>query len=172
MGSRKKLCQALACVGLLGALPLMAADGARAAVSETPSFKSSISPQLVPPSWRGFKRDSTRELAFSPEGPGRSTLSLTCAEHASAIEIRAPALPGANASAAIRLTSGGYVRVFFAKQAGDASGDGLVVARASANDEMLQAFRKSGRIMSGRTALVARTPAEKSAIEDFFAGCA
>lgn len=88
------------------------------------------------------------------------------------IEIRVPTTPGASSSAAIRLTSGGFVRVFFAKQAPEEGADGMVVARAPTNDEMLQMFRKTGRIVAGRTSLFARTPGEKSAIEDFFAGCA
>lgn len=158
----------LACTSL--ALGVAGAWAAQAAVSELP-LRPSIMPAPKPPSWRGFKREGERELAFSPEGPGRSALTLSCMDGGAAIEIRAPMTPGTS-SAAIRLSSGGFVRVFFPKQAEDPTGEGLVTARASAKDEMLQAFRKSGRIMSGRTALIAQTPAEKSAIEDFFAGCA
>jgi hypothetical protein len=128
--------------------------------------------QLPPAGWRGFKTDGGRELAFSPEGPGPSTLSLSCKEGGMAIEIKAPALPGSMSSAAIRLTSGGFVRVFFARQVIDGDSDGMVVARAPSSDAMLQMFRKTGRIFAGRMSLSARTPGEKSAIEDFFAGCA
>ena len=89
------------------------------------------------------------------------------------IEIRAPSPPGETSSTAIRLVSGGIVRVFFAKQAfTQADSENVIVARAPASDEMLKMFRKTGRLVAGRTLLFARTPGEKSAIEDFFAGCA
>jgi hypothetical protein len=155
----------------------IALAGTRADASTSGFNSSTLKPpttmsQLAPAGWRGFKTDMGRELAFSSEGPGPSTLSLSCKEHDMRIEIRAPAVPGATSSAAIRLTSGGFVRVFFAKQVLEEGSDGTVVARAPTNDEMLQMFRKTGRMVAGRTPLLARTPAEKSAIEDFFAACA
>jgi hypothetical protein len=122
--------------------------------------------------WRGFKTgDGGYELAYSPEGPGPSALTLSCHAPAPSVEIQAPAVPGTSASAAIRLTSGGFVRVFFAKQAADA-GDSMIVTHAPVSDEMLQMFRKTGRIVAGRMSLFARTQGEKAAVEDFFAGCA
>lgn len=128
--------------------------------------------QPPPAGWRGFKTDGGGlELSFSPEGPGPSALSMSCKMGDMRIEIRAPTPPGETSSAAIRLISGGIVRVFFAKPSFDQEIENVVVARAPTNDEMLKMFRKTGRIVAGRTMLFARTPGEKSAIEDFFAGC-
>lgn len=159
---------------------LAAAAVAGAAHASIDGFKSSATAkplsalnQAPPAGWRGFKMDNGgRELTFSPDGAGPNSLALVCRHGDMGIEIRAPIAAGSSTTGAIRLTSGGIVRVFFARQAGDGAAEGMVVARAPASDEMLQMFRKTGRIVVGRTSLFARTPGEKSAIEDFFTGCA
>ncbi len=139
---------------------------------ELSSPKTSNALKPPPAGWRGFKTgDGGYELTYSPEGPGTSALTLSCHAPAPTVEIQAPAVPGTSASAAIRLTSGGFVRVFFAKSSPDA-GDAMITTHAPVSDEMLQMFRKTGRIVAGRMSLFARTQGEKAAVEDFFAGCA
>ena len=157
-------------------LAVVLAGTAHASISGFNSQKlktPQVTSQPPPAGWRGFKTDGGGlELAFSPEGPGSSALSMSCKEGEMRIEIRAPLPPGETSSTAIRLVSGGIVRVFFAKQGFEADSEKMIVARAPTNDEMLKMFRKTGRLVAGRTMLFARTPGEKSAIEDFFAGCA
>jgi hypothetical protein len=158
-------------------LTVVLAGTAHASINgfKSPRVKTSQVMSPPPPAgWRGFKTDGGGlELSFSPEGPGQSALSMSCKQGDMRIEIRAPTPPGETSSTAIRLVSGGIVRVFFAKQAfAQTDSENMIVARAPTNDEMLKMFRKTGRLVAGRALLFARTPGEKSAIEDFFAGCA
>jgi hypothetical protein len=157
---------------LAGAAAVLAVSGA--ALASTTGLELSppkTSTLLKPPQsgWRGFKTEGGGfQLTYSPEGPGPSALTLTCRPPSPTVDIQAPALPGASSSAAIRLTSGGFVRVFFAKSSLDA-GDAMIATHAPVSDEMLQMF---GRIVAGRASLFARTQVEKAVVEGFFAGCA
>jgi hypothetical protein len=140
---------------------------------ELSSPKTSVLTKSAPAGWRGFKTEGGGfELTYSPEGPGPSILTLSCHNPVQIVEIRAPAVAGTSASAAIRLTSGGFVRVFFAKSTTADPGDSMITTHAPVSDEMLQMFRKTGRIVAGRNSLFARSQGEKAAVEDFFAGCA
>jgi hypothetical protein len=160
---------------LIPAAALLAGAGYASATTsglELSSPKTSSSLKPPPAGWRGFKTgDGGYQLTYSPEGPGPSALTLSCHAPAPTVEIQAPAVPGTSASAAIRLTSGGFVRVFFAKSSSDV-GDSMILTHAPVSDEMLQMFRKTGRIVVGRMSLFARNQGEKTAIEDFFTGCA
>jgi hypothetical protein len=165
----------LAALCVIPAAAILAGAGVASASTtglELSSPKTSSLAKPQPSGWRGFKTgDGGYELTYSPEGPGVSALTLSCHTPLPTVEIQAPAVPGTSASAAIRLTSGGFVRVFFAKQTPDAS-DSMIVTHAPVSDEMLQMFRKTGRIVAGRISLFARTQGEKTAVEDFFVGCA
>jgi hypothetical protein len=123
------------------------------------------------PQWRAINLPAGRELAFASTTPGRTGLTFSCKPGDAHIEIRAPMGETAT-TPAVRLVAGGFVRVYFARPEVEDGREGMVVTRASAKDELLQSFRTSGRIMSGRVAMVAQTPAEKDAIKAFFAGCA
>jgi len=148
---------------------LIAASTASAGVTDFVAKPTTKAPAR--PEWRTINLPAGRELTFAEPVPGRSGLTFACVPGQSKIEIRAPLIETSSLSA-LRLVSGGYVRVYFSRPADDQDREGQLVVRASAKDELIEAFRTSGRIMSGRVAMVAQTQAEKAAIKNFFAGCA
>jgi hypothetical protein len=123
------------------------------------------------PQWRAINLPAGRELTFASTTPGRTGLTFACRSGDPRIEIRAP-MANTATTPAVRLVSGGFVRVYFSRPEFEDGREGIVVARASAKDELIDSFRHSGRIMSGRVAMVAQSVAEKEAIKGFFAGCA
>lgn len=122
------------------------------------------------PQWRMLSLPGGRELTFSDEAPGRLSLAFVCKPGEPRLQIRAPLGDTATAPA-VRLSTGGFVRVYFARPEYLEGREGLVVATASPQDELLKSFKTTGRIMSGRTAMAAQTPAEKEAIKAFFTAC-
>jgi len=123
------------------------------------------------PQWRVLSLQGGRELIFSNEAPGRSGLTFACKPGDARFQIRA--LIGETATTpAIRLSAGGFVRVYFSRPDDVDGREGVVVARASAKDELLESFRITGRIRSGGTPMIAQSAAEKEAIKAFFAACA
>jgi hypothetical protein len=169
--NRPALLCVLAAVAVAVLARANAADASTTGLELSPSKSSSLTKPLQS-GWRGFKTEGGGfQLTYSPEGPGPSALTLSCRPPVSTVDIQAPAVPGTSASSAIRLTSGGFVRVFFAKQSLETS-DATILTHAPVSDEMLQMFRKTGRIVAGRASLFARSQAEKAVVEDFFAGCA